>query len=280
MNKYNIQHPGFLILTLFSLTILLVLTGFFIAITYSTQRYANKFQEEVKLIVELKTGATDADSAEVTKAVKSAEGVLPASVEFISKEAALEEMRKEMSGDILLEEMENPFSDMIRFSVDAAHFNEQSIAVLKQNIESLEPVHEMHYPAGMYDPVFSLLKKVQAIGAAVIFVFVLLCAILIHHLMRMNILAQRKQIRTMQLVGGHPSFIRKPYLLRAFQMGLMAWAIAGIICLSVLLFFAGMVQTELSPADMTIGAAILLVLALAVCLGSTWVAVTRVLNAA
>jgi len=250
------------------------------AATYSTQRYADQFQEEVKLIVELKTGANDADSADVTKALISAEGVLGESVEFISKEEALEEMRQEMSDDIVLRDMENPFSDMFRFSVDAAHFNEQSIAALKQHIESLEAVHEMHYPAGMYDPVFALLKRVQAIGVAVILVFVLLCAVLIHHLMRMNILAQRKQIRTMQLVGGHSSFIRKPYLIRALQMSIMAWAIAGIVCLATLLFFAGMVRTELSPADMTIGAVILFILALTVCLSSTWVAVTRVLNTA
>jgi cell division transport system permease protein len=277
-NTYRIQHPGFYLLTLFSLTILLTLSGFFLAATYLSQRYADKFQEEVKMIVELKTGSTEEDRIAVTTALKRAEGTIGESVEFISKEEALEEMREEMSDDMVLEEMENPFADMLRFSVKASHFNEEGIAALKSDIESMDAVREMHHPAGMYDPVFDLLRRAQAIGAAIILVFVLLCAILIHHIMRLNVLAQRKQIRTMQLVGGHPSFIRRPYLIHALQMAIIAWAIAGIICLAILLFISGLAKSELSPGDMTIGSAILLILALGVCLSSTWVAVTRVLG--
>ncbi|HLF64010.1 MAG TPA: permease-like cell division protein FtsX [Saprospiraceae bacterium] len=278
MQNYRIQHPGFYLLTLFSLTILLMLSGFFLAASYLSQRYANKFQEEVKLIVELKTGADKDDQATVTAALKKAEGVLDESVEFISKEKALEEMRSEMSDDLVLEEMENPFTDMLRFSVDADHFNEESIDALKENIESLDAVREMHHPAGMYDPVFTLLHRAQAIGAAIILVLLFLCATLIHHVMRLNVLSQRKQIRTMQLVGGHPSFIRKPFLAKASQMAILSWLIAVLFCLALLFAFAGLTYTELSVLYITTGAAILLALSFGVCMASTWVAVTKVLG--
>src|SRR5690606_28077266 len=127
------------------------------------------------------------------------EGVIPESIEFVPKETALDEMRAEMSDDVVLEAMDNPFSDMLRFSIDAASFDKDQIAALKTRIESLDDVYAMHHPAGMFDAVFNLLKKAQAIGAVIILVFILLCAILIHHIMRLNILSQRKQIRTMQL---------------------------------------------------------------------------------
>ena len=255
-----------------------MLTGFFLTTSYLSQQYANRFQEEVKLIVELKTSAGERDRTTVINALKKSEGVIAASVEYISKEEALEEMRSEMSDDLILEEMENPFTDMLRFSVDAAHFNEESISNLKKEIETLEPVREMHHPTGMYDPVFSLLRRAQTVGAIIVLVLIFLCAVLIHHLMRLNVLAQRKQIRTMQLVGGHPSFIRKPFLVKASQMAVLAWLIAVGLCLVLLLAFAGLTYTELSVLYITTGAALLLVLAFVVCIASTWVAVTRVLE--
>lgn len=277
-HNYRIQHPGFYLLTIFSLTILLMLTGFFLAASYLSQRYANKFQEEVKLIVELKAGATEKERNEVTTVLKAADGVLAESIEFISKEDALEEMKKEMTSDLVLEEMENPFTDMLRFSIDAGHFNDSRIALLKEELEELSPVREMHHPAGLYDPVFTLLKRIQTVGAMVIVILILLCAILIHHIMRLNVLAQRKQIRTMQLVGGHPSFIRKPFLSKASQMAILSWIIAVVLCLILLFILSGITYSELSILYITTGAALLLALSFSVCMVSTWVAVTRVLG--
>lgn len=278
LNQYRIHHPGFFVLSLFSLTILLILTGFFLTGSYLSHQYAGKFREEVKLIVELRTGTTESDRDKVKAALLALEGVTVSGVEFVSKEQALDDMRRQMSDDLVLQGRDNPFADMFHFTLDAPYFNEAYINTLKDMIESWSAVSAMHHPAGMYDPVFHLLRKFQAIGAAIIVVLVFLCAMLIHHIMRLNVLAQRRQIRTMQLVGGHPSFIRKPYLRQAFQMALFAWSVSGILCLATVFFLAGLSRNALSPMDMTIGAAILLVIALGVCMVSTWVAVTRVLD--
>ena len=43
-------------------------------------------------------------------------------------------------------------------------------------------------------------------------------------------------------------------------------------------FAADLTHTDLSPFEVTIGYVILLVLAVVVCMGSAWVAVTRVLH--
>jgi cell division transport system permease protein len=280
LQTYRIQHPGFFALTLFSLTILLLITGSFLTATYLSHRYTEQFQEEVKLIIELRTGTAEKDRELVIEELKNAGGVIPESIEFISREQALEEMRMQMDDDVVLKHMDNPFADMLRFSVAATHFNAASIDSLKLRIEALAPVSAMHHPAGMYDPVFSLLRRAQAVGAAVIILLVFMCGILIHHLMRLSIIAQRKQIRTMQLVGGHPAFIRRPYVRQALQMALFAWSVAGILCLAAVFFIAGLTRNTLSPAHLTIGAVILLILALSVCIGSTWVAVTRMLEQA
>jgi cell division transport system permease protein len=278
LNQYRIQHSGFYVLTLFSLTILLVITGFFLAASYMAHRYTQQFQEEVKLIVELRLGTTEAARKDVIEILSKSEGVVEGSIEFISKEEALTEMQDEMSDDLATGGMENPFSDMLRFALDADHFNTTSIELLKTDVEKNKSVLEMHHPAGIFDPVFDLLKRVQAIGMVVIIIFVLLCAILIHHIMRLNVLSQRKEIRTMQLVGGHPAFIRRPYIVLALKMAVTAWAAAGLICVVTAFFAACLTQSTLSPVYVTIGSGILLLLALAVCMASTWVAVTRVLS--
>jgi cell division transport system permease protein len=265
-------------LTLFSLTILLVITGFFLAASYMGHRYTQEFQEEVKLIVELRQGTSQEAAKALVKVVESADGVVEGSVEYIPKEDALKEMQDEMSQEVVIGGMENPFSDMLRFAVDADHFNTASIDLLKAEIETEESVLELHHPAGIFDPVFELLKRAQAIGMVIIIVFVLLCAILIHHIMRLNVLSQRKEIRTMQLVGGHPAFIRRPYIILALKMAVTAWAAAGLICVATVYFAAGLAESALSPIYVTIGSGILLLLAIAVCMSSTWVAVTRVLG--
>lgn len=278
MIQYRIQHPGFYALTLFSLTILLILTGFFMATTYVAQRYTTQFQEEVKFVVELKTGTTEDQRIEVIEMLTSEPTVIAGSVEFVSREAALEEMRSEMSDDVVLAGMENPFTDMVRFGVEAGSFQEAGIEELKSKVEEHPSVFAMHHPAGMFDAVFGLLDQAQAVGAVIILVFILLCAILIHHIMRLNVLSQRKQIRTMQLVGGHPSFVRRPYLVLAVKMALTAWAAAGLISAAIAIFGAGVSGSDVSPLHVTLGSLILLILAVAVCIASTWVAVTRVLN--
>jgi cell division transport system permease protein len=182
--------------------------------------------------------------------------------------------------DATMTDSDNPFSDMVEFSVKSDSFTNAYVEGLSLRIQREMPVRQVHYPSDYFDNVFGVIHTARRYLIGFILIALIMTGVLIHHIMRLNVVAQQGQIRTMELVGAKPSFIRKPFIRRGMRMGLQAWFVA--IVLSIITWYVllggSMAAKWIFSLPGLIGMGLLLVLSLVVCGFSTWIAVTRSLG--
>ena len=81
---------------------------------------------------------------------------------------------------------------------------------------------DVDYPKELMESIHSNIRKISIILLAVALLLTFVSFVLINNTMRLSIYARRFSIRTMQLVGAKPSFIRRPFMSNAFWVGFIS----------------------------------------------------------
>ena len=278
--RYRVTHPGFYIFSLVSLAVLLVLCGILLAGLLFSDQYSRKFKEDIRLLCELSPDSNEKDRETVMDIIEANDGIKEGSVTFVSRDEAFKEMYGVLGEDVGLGDIENPFSDMVEYSIVADSFTRVFVQAQTSELERNEAVVQVHYPDEYFDNVFGIIHTIRTYLIIFILVALGMTGLLIHHIMRLNVVAQRLQIRTMELIGAKPGFIRRPFVRRGVHMGVLAWAIAmGISAIGwYALLGKGMFAAWIFSISGLVGATLLLIISVGVCMISTWIAVTNSLG--
>lgn len=260
-----------------SLSILLVLSGFLLTGLFFSDYYTKKFKEEIRLLAELQEDLSKSEVDQILNELEALEGIKEGSAKFVSRDDALLEMYGAMGENAMAGDIGNPFSDMIEFSIDADRFNQVFVEELAGSIEKQFPITQVHYPSDYFDGVFGVLKMAKSYILIFVIVSLIMTGVLIHHIMRLNVSAQQRQIRTMELVGAKPAFVRRPFIRRGIRMGTQAWIVATILTGIIWYFLLGysMFTLWLLSLPGLVGITALFVLSVSVCTFSTWIAVSK-----
>ena len=79
------------------------------------------------------------------------------------------------------------------------------------------------------DTLVSAQQTVRSVGGVVALLLILATALVIQNTIRLTVLARRREIRTMQLVGATPAFIRFPLVLEGIFYGAVGALVAGAV---------------------------------------------------
>lgn len=148
-------------------------------------------------------------------------------VYFISKENAGKKFIRETGEDFYNFLGENPLRDAFVFRVSEANLNRNALNGIKSKLEVQPGVFEVVYMESLAD---SLEKNLQKISMAFLFAGGLLLITvlwLVRTAIRSSVHAGRFFIRTMELVGASPWFIKKPYVLAIGYGGLLGGVLAS-----------------------------------------------------
>lgn len=234
MTKYKIIHTPFYYLTLICLAILLFIGAVMFSSALLTMQLPRIFQENILLLSEMQTDAGQDDIQEVTAYLSDHPDVRAESVEHVTKSDALELMENAMGSKILLADQTNPFMDVIRFSLKGDKMNAETISDLRVAMTSKFKVRDLYVPQ---QALGSSGKMIQHLSGVLLLIFlglIILVFILIHQIMRMNIMSNRFMIRTMEIVGASKSFIMRPFVREASKLAAFAALIAcGLFILLV-----------------------------------------------
>jgi cell division transport system permease protein len=118
--------------------------------------------------------------------------------------------------------------------IDPTYQDADHLHHIKKEITDIEGIFEVCYVENVVSAINKNLRQVSII--LVFFAIILLLAVimLINNTIKLALYSQRFLIRSMNLVGATASFIRKPFLVRAVLIGLLAGTIADVILLSLL----------------------------------------------
>ena len=175
-------------------------------------------ENQVSITAYVKDDASDADIEKVMKTIEGYDGV--ESVSFTTKDQALDNFRKSTSNPEIVDQLdgENPLPASIDVQLDAQSVQNIASEILaNQDFVDIcdnadDPTDSLQYGQKTVDKLFSLTNAIRTAGIALIALLIFIAFIFINNTIRLAILARRKEIAIMRLVGASNGFIRGPFL--------------------------------------------------------------------
>jgi len=215
-----------------SMTLVLFLMGLLSTVLYHSKAIANQVQENIAFTVLLKPDAKQVMVKQFQRQLELSEHVK--TTEFISKDEAAKNLENDLGEDFINFLGFNPLTDAIDIHFQAYYTQTNSPENIEKELLAVPVVQEVVYDKSLIKLLNDNLQKVSYTLLALSLVFSLIAIALINSSIRLTIYSKRFLIKTMQLVGATKKFIRKPFIKKSLQHGLLA-SVLAIICLDLLI---------------------------------------------
>jgi cell division transport system permease protein len=137
-----------------------------------------------------------------------------------------------------------------------------------------QPIFKVYYGQGTVEVLFKVTKMVQNVGLVLVVGLALTAMFLIANTIKLTILARRREISIMKLVGATNNFIRWPFFIEGAVLGLIGSAIPIIVLLygyaqllAAFKFELGIMLIQLLPFEEIRSVILLLLLSIGVVIG-------------
>jgi cell division transport system permease protein len=219
------------------LTVLItaLVLGVFIPVVQATTGTANEVRGRVVVDVFVKPAATDAQKTELRTALIGLPNVK--SVQYISKEQALQTMRKRNKEAFALLG-ENPLPDAFRLTPidpDGVNAIVDDLAPRAPAVDGgqrkprLAAIDEVRNRQQDTNKILSATGLVKAVTAGLAILFTIASIALVANTIRLSIFARRREVEVMKLVGATNWFIRWPFVIEGMIVGLLGGAMAVLL---------------------------------------------------
>ncbi|HET6497593.1 MAG TPA: permease-like cell division protein FtsX [Coriobacteriia bacterium] len=216
----------------------LLLVGVSVASGFVVSDIVRSVEDKVSIQIFLKDGAATED-VEALQAWLLDDAMIE-SVNYVSKEEALERFREEMAGSPEL--VENIRENPLPASLDVTLNDSRQVEAMAEKILANEtflkvcdrpdnPEESLKYGQEIIGRLFAFTNVVRMIGGVFVAMLGVVSLIFINNTIRLAIHARRKEIAIMRLVGASNWFIRTPFLLEGLMQSLLG---AGLAILTVL----------------------------------------------
>lgn len=197
----------------------LLIIGVFLVGGFVIEKLVSSVENEVSITAYVADDATDADIQTVERFIEGLDGV--ASVGFTNKDQALEKFRETSTSDIIdTLDGQNPLPRSIDVELSDPQLVEQVASTIwdnatyKQIADAPDSMSDsLKYGQQTVDRLFTLTNYVRYIGIALVALLIFIAMVFINNTIRLAILARRKEIAIMRLVGASNGFIRGPFLM-------------------------------------------------------------------
>ena len=217
---------------------LTVLIGMFlVGLLIGLGTWARSWSEHQKsqLDINVYLCTTTTCGADVTTAQKNAirmklqndPRIGPEGVEYISKEEALQEMKK-TAPDMVSGLVNNPLPDA--FKIKPRHGDDVVAIATSLNKAPPAGVEKINYGKKTAKRILRVAHIFEVLSALAIVILLIAATILIGNTIRLSIFARRREIEVMKLVGATNWFVRGPFMLEGVLTGL-AGSLAAVILL-------------------------------------------------
>ena len=214
-----------------SVALVLFILGLVALLMLEAQRLIVFFKEKVSVVVEMREESDRADAERVTAQLLETQFVKPNSIQFTSKEEALERLQEDFGEDLARLGMENPLYNVVSFHVHAKYMHKDSLQNIQSLLRSDDSISDVFYHEGLVDGLQKNIRRLGITGLFVGILFILIACVLIHNTIKLALYSNRFLIKNMQLVGASWGFITRPYITRSVINGFLSAgiAIAGVL---------------------------------------------------
>ncbi|NMD68851.1 ABC transporter permease [Bacillus sp. DNRA2] len=201
-----------------AVTVTLLLVGVFFVIMMNLNNVATSIEEDVEIRVHIDVAANKEDQQVLRTQIEQIPEVK--SVKFSSKEDELQGIIKSLGEEgeaFKLFEQDNPLNDVYIVKTK----NPVDTMKTAKKIEKLEFAAKVKYGQGEVEKLFGFTKISRNVGLALIAGLLFTAIFLISNTIKITIVARRREIEIMRLVGATNAFIRWPFFIEGLWLGIL-----------------------------------------------------------
>lgn len=201
-----------------AVTVTLLLVGVFFVIMMNLNHVAKSIEEDVEIRVHIDVAANKDDQQVLRSKIEQIPEVK--TVRFSTKEEELNNIIASLGEEgeaFKLFEQDNPLNDV--FIVKTK--NPVDTMQTAKKIEKLEYASKVKYGQGEVEKLFSFTKVSRNVGLVLIIGLLFTAMFLISNTIKITIIARKREIEIMRLVGATNAFIRWPFFLEGLWLGVL-----------------------------------------------------------
>lgn len=238
------RAPFATIASISTITISMLLIGFFSIISTNTSRIVELIRSRIEIEAFLEEPISNPKIQEIKNAMLSIKGV--DSVKFISKDEAARIFREEFGEDIQNVLSFNPLPPSFKIFLNNEHKSLESASIIHEKIQNINGVEEVIFRKDIIEFLDKRTKTLNSLGLILGIIIGLSAIMLVSNTIRLTIYAKRKIVQTMKLVGATKWFIRLPFLLEGLLQGFTGGIIASIILYFIIKIVSNYISLDLS----------------------------------
>jgi len=207
-----------------SISLVLFLVGLLGLLLLNSKKVADHFKEQIAFTIYINDTAKPIEIKQLQKSLALRQETK--TTRFVSKEEAAETHAKEIGEDFMEFLGYNPLLSSIDVYFNASYVSPAFLSELQKKFEDKVYISEVLYDEPLVEILDENIKRITQWILILSAVFILVAILLINSSIRLSIYSKRMIIKTMQLVGATKSFIRKPFIWKHLQLGILGSLIA------------------------------------------------------
>ncbi|MDP4109098.1 MAG: permease-like cell division protein FtsX [Bacillota bacterium] len=195
----------------------LIITGSFSLVAFNIDHMIAKVESQSEITVYIDEALPTGDAQALKDTIASAANVSKAV--FVSKEQALSEFRKELGEDSSLVDGlqdDNPLRNSYRIFIKDVKFYGETVEALKK----IPQVASVVSRKDITDRLIKVRSVVNAVSFVLIVMLGTVSLFIISNTVKLATFTRREEIAIMKMVGATNNFIRAPFVVEGFLLGL------------------------------------------------------------
>ncbi|MFK7781929.1 cell division protein FtsX [Psychroserpens sp.] len=262
-----------------SIALVLFLLGCLGLLVLNAKKVADHFREQVVVTIYLSDSAKQVEVDQLENTLAMAE--YTKSTEYVSKEQAAELMKAETGEDFMDFVGYNPLQNSIDVYLKADYVTNETLDGITEELANKKFIEDITYDNDLVELMNNNVKKITFWVLLLSAIFTIIAVLLINSSIRLAVYSKRFIIKTMQMVGATKTFIRRPFVFKSVQLGVIG-AIVALIGMGIVLYYLDQYfpELELLQKPILVGSLFVGIFLLGVIITwiSTFIATQRFLN--
>lgn len=214
-------------ISIISVSASLIILGIITSIVINANQFIKMAEYEINEIrVSIKDNLDKSSIDNIKYDLNNIKGIK--SVEFKDKETMLNDMKSSWGSDsYLLEGLENPLDDCYIVTLE----NSQEIKAVSSEISTINNIKDVEYHQDIVDNFIKISDSIKNFGSVLIIFLILICLVIISNTIKTRVYSKKEEIEVIKYVGGSDNFIRMPFIVEGFTIGIIGSTIALVICI-------------------------------------------------
>lgn len=235
------------VLTILTIAVGLLILGGFILVTLNLDSTLKRWSKGFGLVVYVEEDLSPEEEGLLSEFFKEDPDV--AEVKYISKEHALEELRRTLGTmtSILEGFEENPLPSSFELKLKREALDPVRIEQKASQIKQMSGVEDVQYGEKWLSSLNTMSKGMKIVGMLLGTIIFIAISFATYSTIKILFYRRIDEIETLKLLGATRSFIRFPFLLEGLFIGILG-GIVGFLCLFALYSFVSYKIIEFLPS--------------------------------